>query len=399
MNKTKVQNQLKPIQQRALILGVIGIVAGFVGLFLDKAQFFQSYLLGYLFVTGLTLGCFSLLMLHHLVGGSWGFAIRRPLEAGSRMFPLIALLFVPLLFGLEDLYLWARPDEVAHDELLQHKSAYLNVPFFVVRGAIYFVLWIGLAFLLSHWSALQDDNSNPRHLQRIKLVSGLGLGIYGATVTLASVDWVMSLEPHWFSTIYGVIFMVGNALTAFGFMIIVLARLADFRPTADYVEQRHFHDLGNLTLAFVMLWAYLAFSQYLIIWSGNLAEEAHWYVHRTGHSWKTVVVLLMLFHFAVPFMLLLSRNTKRNVRRLSIIAGAMIFMRFVDLFWMVVPAFHHDFHLHWLDLATPIGIGGIWMAAFIWQLEKRPLLPLGDPRFAEAMNHKHAEGNHISTQA
>ena len=386
--------QLDSIQRRAIIVGAIGAILCVVGVFWDSAQFFQSYLLGYLLWVGLTLGCFAILMLQHLVGSSWGFVIQRPLEAGTRMFPLMALLFVPLLFGLDDLYIWARPDTVAEDALLQHKNPYLNIQFFVIRCVVYFAVWIGIAYLINRWSLEQDETADPSLIPRLKLCSGLGLGFYGGTVTLASVDWGMSLEPHWFSTMYGLIFIVGQILTTLAFMIIVLALVSSRKPLADVVVPQNLHDLGNLMLAFVMLWAYTAFSQYLIIWSGNLAEEAVWYVHRTGGGWKAIVVILMIFHFAVPFLLLLSRGTKLRVRMVAILAGVMIFMRLVDLFWLVVPAFHHHFHIHWLDLAAPIGIGGIWIAAFIWQLQKRPLLPLNDPRLEAALSRAQ-EAHHV----
>jgi hypothetical protein len=380
-------NGLSSIQRPALIVGVLGLAVCALGVFLNSPQFFRSYLYGYLFWINVTLGCFSILMLHHLVGGGWGFAIQRLLEAGAWLFPLMALLFLPLLFGMKDLYLWARPDEVAHDVLLQHKQPYLNVPFFLIRSLFYFLAWMGVAYLLNRWSLRRDETGDMSLTRRIKLCSGFGLVVYGGTVTFASVDWVMSLEPHWFSTIYGVIFIVGNALTTLALMIIVLGRLSTQKPLADLVSPQHFHDLGNLMLAFVMLWAYIAFSQYIIIWSGNLPEEATWYVHRMTGGWQSVAMALIGFHFIAPFLLLLSRNTKRRTETVSVVAGAMILMRLIDLFWLVMPSFHKaKFHIHWLDFAAPIGIGGVWLAAFIWQVQKRPLLPLRDPRLDEILS-------------
>lgn len=398
-----LQPMLDRLQKRSLLVGVAGLAVCLLGGFFSPHQFFRSYLLGFVFWAGIALGCFALVMLHHMVGGGWGFVIRRLLESGTRTFPILALLFVPLLVGVfldsrvvgggadhpgAYLYEWAHADVVARDEALRHKSAYLNVPFFVLRAAFYFAIWIGIAFWLNRWSLEQDRGSTPGLTRRLQLLSGPGLLLYGLTVTFASVDWVMSLEPHWFSTIYGMLFIIGQGLATMAFVIPVVLLLSDREPLSDVVQPGHFHDLGNLLLAFVMLWAYAAFSQYLIIWSGNLPEEAVWYVHRTAGGWQWLALFLIVFHFAVPFLLLLSRRTKRSAHVLAGVALTVIFMRLVDLFWLIVPAFEsRGIHVHWLDAMAPVGIGGVWVAAYIWQLKGRPLLPMGDPRFREALAH------------
>jgi hypothetical protein len=316
-------------------------------------------------------------------------AIRRLLESAAGTLPVVALLFVPLLFGLHDLYVWARPDEVAGSELLQHKSLYLNVPFFSIRTAIYFAVWIGLAYVLNTWSLEQDRTADLSLSRRLQMLSGPGLVLYGLTVTFGSIDWVMSLEPEWFSTIYGVTFMVGQALSAFAFVILVALLLADHHPLADVASPSLFQDLGNLLLAFVMLWAYMAFSQFLIIWTGNLPEEIPWYLHRMGGGWQWIGPLLFLFYFGVPFLLLLSRGTKRSRRMLFAVAAAIVLMRLVDLFWLVAPAFRpSELRVHWMDLAAPIGVGGIWLWAFVRQLKGRPLLPLNDPYLRAAFHQE-----------
>jgi hypothetical protein len=334
-------------------------------------------------------------MLHHLSGGAWGFVIRRALESGARTLLLMALLFIPLLFGLPELYLWARPEVVAGDALLQHKSPYLNAPFFITRTAVYFLVWIVLAALVTRWSLQQDRTASPSLTRRLQLLSGPGLVLYALTMTFASIDWAMSLEPHWFSTIYGVMFIVGQVLSALALMIPVAGWLAAYEPLAQVVSPTPFHDLGNLLLAFVMLWAYMAFSQYLIIWSGNLPEEIPWYLHRMQGGWQWLGLILLLGHFVVPFCLLLSRRTKRRAWVLSRVAIAVLCMRLVDLFWLVVPAFHPSgLSVHWLDIVAPVGVGGLWVAAGVWQLRGKPLLPLHDPRvesaFARARGVEHA---------
>jgi hypothetical protein len=389
---TTLHAYLQRLQQRALMVGVGGLGLCLVGVFRNPGQFFRSYLLAYLFWLGLALGCLAIVMLHHLVRGAWGTVIQHLLEAGTRTLPLMVVLIVPLLFGLHDLYIWTRPQAVASDELLRHKSLYLNVPFFILRTGVYFVVWIVVAYCLNRWSRLHDQEQERLHerslQRRLQLLSGPGLVLYGITVTFAAIDWAMSLEPYWYSTIYGVIFIVGQGLATLAFAIIALALLADFAPFAGVVAPAHFHDLGNLLLAFVMLWAYIAFSQFLIIWSGNLPEEIPWYVHRTQGGWQWIGLWLLVFHFAVPFLLLLSRGTKRSAQILATVALTIICMQLVDLFWLVMPAFHPArLYVHWLDIVAPLGIGGLWMAVYVWQLQRRPLLPLHDPRLQGAIEH------------
>jgi hypothetical protein len=240
-------------------------------------QLFRSYLIAYLFWFGIALGCLPLLMLHHLVGGAWGFVIRRILEAGTRTLPLMIVLFVPLLLGIHSLYEWSDPEIVARDQILQAKHAYLNVSFFIIRAVVYFAAWIIFAYFLNRWSAEQDATGNPILLRRFQLLSAPGIVVYTLGITFASIDWGMSLEPHWFSTIYGMLFIVGQTLAALAFVIPVAVLLSDSPPASGFMKADVFQDLGNLLLAFVMLWAYISFSQYLIIWAGNLPEEIPWY--------------------------------------------------------------------------------------------------------------------------
>jgi hypothetical protein len=381
----------KRLQLGSLIVGVIALALCLVGALFSTTQFYQSYLLAYLFWIGIALGCLGIAMLHSLSGGGWGIAIRRVLESGMRTLPLMLLLFLPLLFGMQNLYEWARPGAAAEDLLLRNKSAYLNVPAFLVRSTLYFALWISGALLLTKWSRDLDRTGDPRLISRLRILSGPGLVLYGLTITFASIDWVMSLEPHWYSTIYGVHFMGGHVLSAFAFAILFTALLTRQEPLSSTLQPSHFHDLGNLLLAFVMLWAYFSFSQWLIMWSGNLPEEVTWYVRRTRGGWEWIALCLVLFHFTVPFFLLLSRGIKRRLPALCVIAGAIVFMRLLDIFWYTVPAFHPgNFHVHWMDILAPVGIGGIWIAAFIWQLRPVPLVPLQDPYVKEALERGRA---------
>jgi len=344
-------------------------------------QFFRSYLIAYLFWISVALGCLPLLMLHHLVGGNWGFVIRRILEAGTRTLLLMLLLFIPVLAGVHSLYDWSRPDVVARDAVLQAKQAYLNVPFFVVRAAVYFFAWVAFAFFLNRWSAEQDASRNPLFLRRFQLLSALGIVVYSLTITFASIDWAMSLEPHWFSTIYGMFFIVGQALAALAFAIVIVIRSSESAPLSAYVSADVLQDLGNLLLMFVMLWAYLAFSQYLIIWAGNLPEEIPWYLRRGSNGWQWVAAFIAIFHFAVPFLLLLGRRNKRNKVVLGGIAVGILVMRWVDVYWLVAPSFLPRVTLHVFDVVLFLLIGAIWLYVFRRELRKRTLVPLGDPNF------------------
>lgn len=376
------------LRKQVLLVGIVALLLCVPGAVASPPEFFHAYLMAYLFWIGIALGCLAVLMLHHLVSGRWGFAIQRLLESGSQTLPLMALLFVPLLFGLRELFLWARPAAVAAQAILRHRQPYLNIPFFSVRLVVYFAVWIGLAFLLSKWSREQDRTAAPELTRRLRLLSGPGLVLYGVTVTFAAFDWVMTLGPQWHSTIFGAVFIVGQGLAALCFMVLVSSWLVKQGPLRSVMSPQHFHDLGNLILAFVMLWAYMAFSQYLIIWSGNLPDEIPWYVSRMTGAWLWVAMFLITFHFAVPFLLLLSRVTKRRAEILVGVAVGLLLMRLVDLFFIVVPAFHPErLSIHWMDLVAPVGIGGIWLWVFLGQLQGTSLLPLHDSRFAGEPGH------------
>jgi hypothetical protein len=376
------------MQKRWLAVGLIAAVLCAGGALIFPPAFFRAYLSAYIFWIGIPVGCLALLMLHHLVGGRWGFMIQRVLEAAIQTLPLMALLFIPLVFGLSDLYPWARTEVAVADPLLQQKAAYLNIPFFVARAVAYFAVWIVLGRLLVTWSLRQDQSADDTLTLRLQRLSGPGLVLYGLTVSFAVIDWIMSLEPKWYSTIFGMIFMISFGLTAMALAILATRCLEREKPLAQVVSPDRWHDLGNLLLALVMFWAYLNFSQFLLIWSENLAEEIPWYLHRIGGGWEWVAMALILFQFALPFVLLLSRDAKRNSQILAVVAGAILFMHWLDTLWMIAPSFYPArFHLHWLDIAAVVGIGGLWLAAFIGYLKARSLVPLHDPRFTELLEH------------
>ncbi len=392
-----VRPVLERAQKRALALGVLGVLLtlllGWHAHTADMGwtKFFQSYVLGYVFWMVVTLGCLGVLMLHHLTGGWWGYPIRRIVEAGTRTLPLMAVLFVPLWLGIHSLYDWAKPEKVADDPILQYKQSYLNPSFYTARTIVYFAIWILLASLLNKWSREQDATGDPRLRGRMSSLAGPGFVIWSITMTLAMIDWVMSLDAHWFSTIYGFIFMISGGLSAMSFAAIVVRLLSNHEPLKDCVEPKRFIDLGNLMLAQVLLWTYMSFSQFLIIWSGNLKNEIPWYQERAMGKWAGVAITLLILHFFVPFFLLLQRALKRRIRNLAKIAVLLFLLTLVDVYWQIEPAYTKSPEFRLLDLCTVVGIGGIWVAAFLGQLKKLPLLPLHDPRFEGALEHQHGD--------
>jgi hypothetical protein len=380
---------MEKLRRRSLIIGIVALLVCLIGALFRPDQFFRSYLFSYLFYIGLALGCMATAMLQYLSGGAWGLVLRRVTESAMRTLPLLAVMFIPVLIGIPRLYSWSHPEIVAADAILQHKHVYLNVPFFVIRTLIYFVGWLLFAHFLNKWSHELDTLGRDPLARRLQLLSGPGLLFYGLSVTFAAVDWVMSIDPHWFSTIFGLLFIVGQGLSALSFCIAALVLLSDEGgPLEGVIGPAHLQDIGKLLLAFTMLWAYFSYSQFLIIWAGNLANEIPWYMQRLKGGWQWIGLLLVLFHFALPFAMLLSRTLKRSGRTLIRIAAIIIVMRFVDLFWLVAPNFDRaGLQVHWMDFLAPIGIGGVWLARFLFQLKKWPLLPLGDPHLGEAIAH------------
>jgi hypothetical protein len=376
------------LQRGALTSGGVALALCFVATFLDVEQVCRSYLIAYTFWLGIALGCLAIWMIHNLTGGYWGLALRRLLEAGSRTLWLLAILFLPIALGLEHIYVWAS-GEAAHEPALQQKiEMYLNVPFFLGRAVFYFAAWLLVAYLLNRWSAAHDREPNPLVARRAQVVSGPGLALYGLTVTFAAIDWIMSLEPEWYSTIFGALIGTSQVLAALALTIAALAWLATREPPVVTITVGVWNDLGNLLLAFVMLWTYMSFSQLLLIWSGNLPEEITWYEKRIEGGWEVIAVLLALLYFALPFLFLLMRPIKRDPRIIGKLALVLVVMSCVHQFWLIAPAFSPSrLRLHWLDPLTFLGVGGMWTAEFLRQLGARPLTP---PLVIEAV----AEASH-----
>jgi hypothetical protein len=387
----QLTDTLKKYQSIAAFVGVPFLALLIGGYFLvGPEQFLRSYLVGMFFWFGMGMGCLALLMLHMVSGGAWGVVIRRPLEAGAKTIPVMWLCFLPLLLLAPKLYAWADPAH-AHDKIVMLKNLYLNVPFLWIRWVIYGVVWIGLSRILTTLSVKEDETKAWQVSSAMEKWSGPGIVAYFLTITFASIDFLMSLDVTWASTIYGFLIAIGQALSAMSFCVAVLVMCMKFAPMKQAVTAKHLHDLGKLMLALVMFWAYLSFSQYLIIYSGNLPQEITWYVRRLNGGWQYVGLILLLLHFALPFSLLLSQQLKKNPVTISKIAIFIIFVRVIDVFWLVEPNFqdlnHPVFTMSWMDIVAPIGFGGLWLAMFFNFLPKRPLLPLGYPDLKKALNH------------
>jgi len=385
---------IKVIEQRSMIIGVLGAAASILGFFVSRENFYSAYLISFMDLLGLSLGCMAILMLYHLVGGKWGTVIRRFLEAGMTPLPLMAVLFLPILLAVHQIYPWAMPGHVAETPVKASiEAGYLNAKGMWIRWIIYFAIWIVMAYFLNRWSAEQDaPEGGAKSTLRFRALSGPGILIYSFSISFAVIDWVMSLQAHWISTIYGFIFIAGQALAAFSFAVLIEAILFKRKPLSDYLTPTEVHDHGKLMLAFVMVWAYFSYSQWLIIWAGNLPDEISWFVRRIHGGWGYIGVFLAAFHFGVPFALLLSRPLKRKTATLVWVASWLLIMRWVDIWWHVEPAppfGHASVHFSWLHIVTFLGMGGFWTAYFCRSLRARPLLALYAPQTI-----KHLESHH-----
>jgi hypothetical protein len=373
--------QLDRIQRNALVIGVIAFAITLVGLFLNAQHFWQSYLYGYIAISALAIGSLGIFLLHNVVGGNWGVAIRRFIESGLQTLPMFALLVIPILFATGSLYKWTDATYRAEHFAVGHKAVYMNVPFFVGRTIFYFAVWLFLGWRILGMANEHDRTGDPALFKKIKGRSAPALLVFVLTTTYAFIDWIMSLEPDWYSTIYGWLFTVGEVLLTFAFMIALLVLFSKHEPFASFVKTQHYHDLGNLMLAFTMLWAYMGLAQFLIIYAENLPDEIPWYIRRFSGGWGYLGWFISIFHFCVPFLLLLMRFVKKNPQRLRALAIWIICVRMLDIFWFVVPAFRQrGLEVYWTDLTALIGMGGIWLAYFIFNLKKRPMLVPNDPR-------------------
>lgn len=385
-----ISAKLGRLQMTGLMVGLAGLLVALVTAFSSGGQaFFQSYLYAFLFWMGLALGCLILLFVQHMAGGSWGALIRRPLEAGAMVLPVMALFFIPILLGMGSLYDdWLRP----HSVIVEAKTAYLNRPFFILRSLLYFAIWIFGAWYFFNASGKQDkadSHEGTRIGFGLKRTATFWIVIYVMTMTFAGVDWAMSLKPEFFSGMYSVILMIGQAISAICLIILTMVFLANNDKEIDeLLTSKRLQDLGNFLMAFTLFWAYTSFSQIIIIWSNNVIETNPYYVLRFSSAWQGLGYFLLIFGFFAPFAILFSRWVKRKRRALVIVALWALVVRLVDLFYIIIPNYSREgFPLALSDIALLVGIGGIWLAAFAYWLKRRPILPQNDPRLAAGAHH------------
>ncbi len=391
--------EINRLRDLALGVGGIALIVWAVGVYFNPEQGLRSWLLGFIFWGGIALGSLGVLMLQYLTGGAWGIVIRRTLEAATRTLPLIFLLFIPLAIGVytRTFYDWTHLPLTDH--VMEQRGVFMTPWAWILRSLIYFSLWGVMVYLLNKWSAMQDKTTTVEEsrllLEKASRFSGPTMVIYCLVVTFAAVDWMLSLDAHWFSTMWGLLFVAGWALSCFCFVVAITAYLSDKAPMDRVIGKRHFHDLGKLILALVMVWAYFNFSQFLIIWSGNLPEETGWLLTRMKNGWGFIGVGLILFHFAFPFLVLLQQDFKRHAKWIATLAIFILAMRLVDMFYLIGPSNRvmpggleqGAFYVSWLDFVAPVAVGGIWLWWFFGELLKRPIVPAKDPYFEEAIEH------------
>jgi hypothetical protein len=368
------------------VIGVVGLGAS-IGLGMrDPEQFYFSWLVAFMFFLSIALGGLFFVLTHYVTKASWSVVVRRVAENVMGALPVFVLLFVPVLMGMQELYHWTDADAVAHDHLLEGKASYLNRNFFLVRAAVYFGSWTLLSLWFLRRSVKQDTTGDvPTTLRMIQL-SAPALFVFAVTVTFASIDWIMSLDPHWYSTIFGVYYFSGCLVGIFAVMALLAVAMRRAGLTGGAITTEHFHDLGKLLFAFTVFWAYIGFSQYFLIWYGNIPEETTFYLHRSEGSWMTLTIVLAVGHFGLPFLYLMSRNVKRRTGLLAVGSVWMLLMHYLDMYWLVMPVHHHHaVHFGILDVTTLLGIGGVFFAAVAWQMRRRALVPVRDPRLAESL--------------
>ncbi|MGN6182632.1 MAG: hypothetical protein ACTHQM_03145 [Thermoanaerobaculia bacterium] len=386
VSSTPVSTGVARWQTPALIIGIIGIIGSIAGFVMNQPEFFKAWLPAYIFWFLIAAGALGVLCLQYTTGGEWGVLIRRPLGAAARTLPLFLLFGIPVVLGLSQIYEWANHDIVAHDELLQKKQLWLNPTAWVIRAIVYFVIWALWAWRLRQLSvAFAKDRSPYTELSRRKwAASGLLMIVF--TLTFTSVDWVMSLEPKWYSSMFGIAFTVGAGLSAFAFVTFFLTTISNTQAMTDILKPNHFRDLGNLMLAFTMLWAYTNFSQFLLIWYGNIKEETPYYLKRMHGGWGVMATILVVFHFFLPFFMLLMRAIKDRPKTIGIVTLIILVMRFMDVYWLIGPAFWPEhFYISWITLFAFLGIGGLWLWAFIGQLKGQTIIPIHETWVEEAI--------------
>ncbi|MDZ4723799.1 MAG: hypothetical protein SGI97_07845 [candidate division Zixibacteria bacterium] len=366
------------------VVGVIGCIAGYV---MDHDRFFHAYLTGFAYWVSLCLGALFFTMLQHLTGAHWSVVVRRISETLMACLPVMFLLSIPMFLGIHSLYHWSHEDAVATDALLKWKSPFLNSPFFIARTIVYFLIWSTLSYFLHKTSLEQDRGFKEDQLIRLRRLSAGGMVLFAVTITVAAFDWLMSLNPHWYSTIYGVYFFSGSFLGSLALITAIALRLRSRNILKDTITVEHYHDLGKLLFAFTVFWTYIGFSQFFIIWYGNIPEETIWYISRWNNGWKGVSLVIIFGHFVFPFLVMLFRAVKRSYIMLTVMTTWYLIMHWVDLYWLVYPN-HYDSGpvFSWIEIMPMLAIGGIVLWFFWTKYSRNALVPVNDPKLEQSLH-------------
>ena len=371
----------------ALVIGIIGLLASGGAWMVDSTRFFHAWLTSFVFWLSLALAGLFFTMLHYLTAAHWSVVLRRISEALMMQLPWLILAFVPILFGMHDLFHWSHADVMAHDEALAAKSGYLNIAFFAIRAVAFFAVWSIFALVLRKRSLAQDAKPDVDHIAGLRRTAGGGMLLFAVTVTYASFDWLMSLQPHWYSTIFGVYYFGGLFLSGVSLMAVVCWVLRSNGALKNTISVEHYHDLGKLMFAFTIFWAYIGFSQYFLIWYGNIPEETAWFLSRWQGTWKPVSLILVFGHFVIPFIVMIFQRVKRQIPLLGTVAIWYLIMHWVDLYWMVYPSYQPEgASLSWIEFAPMIGLGGVFIALFWRSFTKHPTVPTGDPWLEQSIH-------------
>lgn len=372
-------------------VGIAGLIASGVGYFLNHEQFFFSYLTSYTFFTSFALAALFLVMIHHITRSSWGTVIRRIPEAFSSYLWIWAIFFIPVLLGMGTLYSWTDPSYVAGDPIMEGKVPYLNEPFFIIRQILYFGVWGWLGYRLHKVSVEMDRTRDWGLTTLMRKISAPGILIFALTIAFASFDWLMSLDAHWFSTMFGVYFFAMSFQALFPLLILLVFWMHKRGILQNTIKQVHIYDLGAWFFAFTVFYAYIAFSQFLLIYYANIPEATLWYYHRLEGSWAFISYSLIVGRFILPFIVLLNRDSKRNSRMLVVTSVLVLVMHFIELYWIAMPIMdHHGISISWMDVTTILGLGGIFFGLFFQQFRKHSMIPINDPYLVESIGkHYH----------
>lgn len=353
----------------------------------SRQQFYVSYLTSYMFWLSLALGGLFFVLIQHGTRAGWSIVVRRLAENWMAILPFMGLLVAPVFIGQHDLFHWSHdPATLADDFILQKKISYFDNTFYLARTVIVVLVWTGLSVLLRRWSTLQDQTGDVALTHKMRWIAPLGFVFFALSTTIAAIDWMMSLDPHWYSTIFGVYYFAGTVMASGAALTLSGMAVQKSGVLKEAITTEHYHDLGKWTFAFVVFWAYIAVSQFLLIWYANIPEETIWYGHRLEHGWEYLTMFLPIAHFFIPFFFLMSRHIKRKKVLLAVGAAWVLFAHYVDMFWLIQPAVHKDhFSIHIADLLTLVGLGGIAIGLFAYYTAKSPTVPVKDPRLTESL--------------